>query len=53
MPLPAEAGALIIAAWLRGKMLPKDAIEQMVPLHCRKLTALTRLTNEEDCSAFP
>ena len=45
--------ALIIAAWLRGKMLPKDAIEQMVPLHRRKATALTRRPNEEDCSAFP
>ena len=52
MLLPAEVGALI-AAWLRGKMLPKDAIEQMVPLHCRKATALTRRPNEEDCSAFP
>jgi hypothetical protein len=53
MLLPAEVGALIIAAWLRGKMLPKDAIEQKVPLDCRKLTALTRRPNDEDCSAFP
>jgi hypothetical protein len=37
MLLPAEVGALIIAAWLRGKMLPKDTIEQMVPIRCRKL----------------
>jgi hypothetical protein len=37
MLLPAEVGALTIAAWLRGKMLPKDTIEQMVPLRCRKL----------------
>jgi hypothetical protein len=37
MLVPAEVGALIIAAWLRGKMLPKDAIEQMVPLPSRKL----------------
>jgi len=37
MLLPAEVGALTIAAWLRRKMLPKDTIEQMVPLRCRKL----------------
>jgi hypothetical protein len=31
-PLPQETRMLVIAAWERGDMLPKAAIEQMVPL---------------------
>jgi hypothetical protein len=30
-PLPPEVRAVVIAAWIRGDMLPKTTIEQMVP----------------------
>jgi hypothetical protein len=30
-PLPAEVRTVVIAAWTRGGLLPKAAIEQMVP----------------------
>jgi hypothetical protein len=34
-PLPPEVRAVVIAAWIRGDMLPKTAIEQMVPEQLR------------------
>jgi hypothetical protein len=30
-PLPAEVRTVVIAAWTRGGLLPRTAIEQMVP----------------------
>jgi hypothetical protein len=30
-PLPPEVRAVVITAWIRGDMLPKTAIEQMIP----------------------
>jgi hypothetical protein len=30
-PLPAEVRTVVIAAWTRGCLLPRAAIEQMVP----------------------
>jgi hypothetical protein len=30
-PLPDEVRAVIVASWTRGGLLPKKAIEQMVP----------------------
>lgn len=30
-PLPGEVRAVVIAAWQRGGLLPKAAVEQMVP----------------------
>jgi hypothetical protein len=34
-PLPPEVRAVVIAAWIRGDMLPQTAIEQMVPEQLR------------------
>ena len=31
-PLPPEVRAVVVAAWIRGDMLPRAAIEQMVPV---------------------
>ena len=31
-PLPPEVRAVVVAAWIRGDMLPRAAIEQMVPI---------------------
>jgi hypothetical protein len=30
-PLPAEARAVVIDAWVRGSLLPKDTIEHILP----------------------
>jgi hypothetical protein len=30
-PLPAETRMIVIAAWQRGGLIPKEAIEQIVP----------------------
>jgi hypothetical protein len=32
-PLPPEVRAVIIAAWMRGGLLPAATVEEMVPAH--------------------
>ena len=34
-PLPAEVRTVVIAAWIRGGLLPKTVIERMVPATTR------------------
>ena len=44
-PLPAEVRTVVIAAWTRGGLLPRAAIEQMVPQKAKANTGSLTNTN--------